>query len=163
MILKFDYTNAETGVVYHLNDDIAPMTDLDVTVSQRLSRDRTKMEQHGIWPTFNYRGEMEIHVEGDLLADDTADYVTKRLALVAALFGDPNDGTSGEAPTVRKNGSLLITLDGMGEDITCDVSIDAFSGPIQGAQGAFSNYLITFVSFDPWFVGATSGNKLYWS
>lgn len=157
MITKFDYTNAETAAVYHFNDDIAPMTEFDVTVNQRIDSSRTKMEQHGIWPTFTYRGEMEINIEGDILADDTADYVTKRLALTAALFGD------GSVPTVRKSGSLVITLDGMAEDITCDVSISAFSGPISGTNAAFSNYLVTFISPDPWFIGATSGDKYYWS
>lgn len=157
MITKFDYTNAETSAVYHFNDDIAPMTSLDISVTQRLDKSRTKMEEHGIWPTFTFRGEMEINVEGDLLADDTADYVTKRFALTSALFGD------GSVPTFRKNGTLVITLDSLGEDITCDVSIDSFSGPITGGNPAFSHYLITFVSPDPWFVGVTSSDKYYWS
>jgi hypothetical protein len=159
MIDKFDFTNAETSVVYSFNNDIAGMTDLDISVTQRADLSRTKMQQHGIWPTFTYRGEMEIHVEGDLIAADSADYVTKRLALAAALFGDPTLLT----PTVRKNGSLDILMTGMTEDIGCDVIIDAFSAPQVGGYASYSKYLVTFKSPDPWFVGLTSGTKYYWS
>lgn len=159
MVTKFDFTNAETAAVYHLNDDIAPFTNMEISVTQRTDRTRKKMQQHGIWPTFTYRGEMEIHVEGDLLANDASDYVTKRFALAAALFG----AASLAAPTVRKNGSLAITLSGMGEDIGCDVSIDAFSGPIEGGYPAYSKYLVTFFNPNPYFVGLTSGTKFYWS
>jgi hypothetical protein len=163
MLTKFDYTNAETGTVYHLNDDISPMSDLDISVSQRSDRSRTKSQKHGIWPTFTYRNEMEIHVEGNINADSAADFVTKRLALVLALFGDPNSGTSGDHPTVRKNGSLAIRLDGQTEDFGCDVTIDAFSGPVTWDASAHGAYLITFFNPDPWFTGLTSGNKYYWS
>lgn len=163
MLTKFDYTNAETAVVYNLNNDISPMSDLDITVTQRVDRSRTKMQRHGIWPTFTYRGEMELHVEGNLNADSATDYVTKRLALVKALFGDPNDGTSGTHPTVRKNGSLAIRMSGQTEDFLCDVSIDAFSGPVSWDAVAHAPYLVTFFSPNPWFVGSTSGDKYYWS
>jgi hypothetical protein len=102
---------------------------------------------------------MELHVEGDLLADDSADYVTKRLALATALFG----AASLAAPTVRKNGSLAIRFSGQTEDFGTDVVIDAFSGPLSGSYPAYSKYLVTFYSFNPYFVGLTSGNKYYWS
>src|SRR5882724_11257093 len=142
MLTKFDFTNAETAVVYHLNNDIAPMSDLDISVTQRTDRSRTKMERHGIWATYTYRNEMEIHVEGNLNADSAADFVTKRLALVAALFGSPTL----THPTVRKSGSLALRLDGQTEDFGCDVSIDAFSGPISWDASAHGPYLITFFS-----------------
>jgi len=163
MLTKFDYTNAETSTVYNFNNDVAPMSDLDITVTQRTDRSRTKSQRHGIYATFTYRGEMEIHIEGNLNADSAADFVTKRLALAEALFGDPNDGTSGTHPTVRKNGSLAIRLDGQTEDFLCDVSIDAFSGPVSWDASAHGAYLVTFFSPDPWFVGASTSNKYYWS
>jgi hypothetical protein len=159
MITKFDYTNAETAMVYHLNNDISPFTDLEISVTQRSDRSRKKMQQHGIWATFTYRGEMELHVEGDLLADDSSDYVTKRIALVTALFGN----ASLDAPTVRKNGSLAITMSGQTEDFGCDVSIDAFSAPQMGSYPAYSKYLVTFFNPLPYFIGLTSGNRYYWS
>lgn len=159
MLTKFDYTNAETSVTYNLNNDVAPFTDLDITVEQRVDTSRNKMEQHGVWPTFPYRGGMEIHIEGDLLADDSSDYVTKRLALVAALFGN----ASQTAPTVRKNGTVALRLSGQTEDFGCDVTITAFSGPITGSYNAYSKYLLSLFNPNPYFVGLTSGNKFYWS
>lgn len=163
MITACVYTNAETAATYNLNDDIAPFTNLDVQVTQRTDFSRNKMEQHGIWPTFTYRGQMELNIEGDLIANDASDYVAKRLALALALFGDPNDGTSGMHPTVRNNGSLVITLSGMTEDLGCDVTISAFSAPNVGGYPGYSKYLLTFVSTDPWFVGQTTSDKYYWS
>jgi len=159
MIDSCVYTNGETAVAYNLNDDISPFTHLDVSVVQRSDRSRKKMEQHGIWPTFTYRGEMEIHIEGDLIANDATDYVSKRLTLVAALFGAASLAT----PTVRKNGSLDILMTGQTEHFGCDVSIDAFSAPQEGGYPGYSKYLITFFSPTPYFTGLTSGTKYYWS
>lgn len=159
MLTKFDYTNAETAVVYNLNNDIAPFTELDIQVAQRVDTSRNRMEQHGVWPTLPHRGGMEIHVEGDLLADDSGDYVTKRIALVTALFGN----ASLDAPTVRKNGSLAIRMSGQTEDFGCDVTITAFSAPQMGSYPAYSKYLVTFFNPVPYFVGLTTSNRFYWS
>ena len=158
MIEKFDFTNAETSVVYHLNDDISGFTDLEVSVNQRVDTSRQRAQQHGIWPTYTYRGEMEIHIEGDFIANDAGDYVTKRFALMTALFGIP-----GNLPTHRKSGTLDILLTGMSEDIGCDVTISAFSAPQKGGFPAYTAYLLTLVNPFPYFVGLTSGNKYYWS
>src|SRR5690349_13733162 len=123
MILGFTYTNAESHATYDFNTDIAPLTDFDVTPTERVDTSRSKSQQHGVWPTFPYRGGMEIHIEGDLLADDSADYVSKRFALMNVLH-DPTNIT----PTVRKNGDLDIELDGLSEHIGAAVGITAVSG-----------------------------------
>ena len=143
--------------------DFAPFTNLDVQVTQRTDFSRTKMEQHGIYPTFTYRGQMELNIEGDLIADDASDYITKRLLLVTTLFGDPNDPTSGDNPTSRKNGTLNVAFTGQSEHWKCDVTISAWSAPQVGGYPGYSKYMLTLVSPTPWFNGVTSGDRYYWS
>ncbi len=163
MITAFVYTNAETGTTYDFYNDFAPFTNLDIQVTQRTDFSRSKMEQHGLWATYTYRGQMELNIEGDLIADDSSDYVTKRLALLLALFGDPNDPTSGTQPTHRRNGDIAITMDGMAEDLTAPVSISAWTAPAVGGYPGYSKYMLTLVNPSPWFVGSSTTDKYYWS
>lgn len=160
MLTKCDWTNAETAATYSLNSDVAPLKDFDVTVNERTNTDRTKAESHGVNPTFSYRGGMTIHCEGDLFKDTSADYVAERKLLVAALFGDPN---SVPVPTQRKLGTLAVGFEGETEDWLADCIVLEFSGPVQALYPAFTNYLVSFFSWNPWFVGSVSGNKHYWS
>ena len=152
------YFNSVGGAEYELNNDIAPMNLFDPQVAQRVVTDRDKMQAHGTWPTFSYRGGMEIHCEGALLADDSGDYNTKRLALVTALFGDPDD-----AVTERKLGDLVPTFDDQDEAWTTEVTINAFSAPLTGASPGYTLYLVTFFSWTPYFTGVDSNNKYYYS
>jgi len=158
MITKLDFTNIQTAVTYNFNTDVAPLTQFDVDVERRVIKDRDRSQQHGVWPTFSYKGGMEIHIEGDLLADDSVDYVTKRLALAAAINGD-YDALVAD----RKDGDLVIAFAGGTEDLTTEVAIDAFSGPIDGGFPAYSKYLVTFFSFNPYFIGTVSGDKYSWT
>lgn len=159
MITSLVITNNE-AVTYTFNQDFNPISNFDVTVDMRVDKSRTKMQDHGVWPTPTYRDGMSIDVEFELLADDTADYVGKRKTLVAALYGANFTGLVSE----NQLGTLSLTLDGEAEAWDTAYTIDAFSGPKTWEELAYSHFMITFYSFTPYFTGHTTpANKYRWS
>ena len=148
-----------------LSDDIifgpdTPYTieEFEVEVDDRVIEDRERMEQHALWPTKSYMGGAIITYGGAILADDSDDYNSKRKLLVATLRGDPDD-----LVTQTKTGILALTLDGEDEDWLTDVAMKQFSSKLDGTSPMFSEYLVTFRSWTPWFVGSVSGNKYFYS
>ena len=107
-----------------------------------------------MWPTYSYEGGMTIHLTGQILADTSDDYITKRLALMSCLRYKSD-------PRVRKAGSLLMRFDNTSEDWVTDVRIDSISGILNGASPGFSEFLISFYSWLPYFIGSSSGDKHY--
>lgn len=160
MINSVTINNINGSDSYEINTDVAPLHDFDIAVTERTNLSRQKSQDNGLWPTLSFRDQMEIHVEGDIFGSSSSDYFTKRLALIAACFGDPN------VPPVltdRKLGDLDIDFVGSTEHWTCPFIISAFSAPLQGLSPSRTPYLITFVSFVPYFVGVTSGDKYYYA
>lgn len=158
MLTKCDFLNKDGVTTYSLNSDIAPLTAFEPTVTERTQTDRNKSQQSGVYATQSLRGALEIHVEGDLFGDDTTSYFTRRRALLAALFGDPNVP---DVLTDMKYGTLIVHFDGETEDWQTDVTITLFSAPILALNWARTSYAITFVSWTTWLIGSTSGNKYY--
>jgi len=142
-----------------INTDPIPLHTFDCTPMQRTNTQRDKTQQHGRWSTLSFRGGMEIHVEGDILANDSSDYFTKRQGLVLALFGTPGalDLTN------RKLGYLQIHFTGSTEDWKVDYTISAFTAALDGASPAYTSFAITFETWDAWWTGVTSGNKYFYS
>lgn len=152
------WDNVDGSHSYDLNDVTSPARDFDVTINQRTDTTRTKVQQPGVWGTRSYRGAMTIHVEGDIFHDSPAQYVTLRLGMVLALFGDPD-----AVVTHDKLGRLSFTLDGQGESWYADCTISTFSAPMTANMPSLTSYLISFESFLPYFIGTDSGNKYQWS
>lgn len=155
-----------SGYSFNLNSDTWPLKTFDVQVDQRIDTSRNKMMEHGRWRTRSYRGGMSIHCEGsgfgDMGATDeltVANYVTARKQLVLALYGPPD-----RVVVEDYMGSLYVTPYGESEAWVAQYcTIEAFQAPVEALYPALTTYLITFQSFDPWFVGASSGTKYYWS
>src|SRR5215831_10733194 len=124
MITSCRFDNRLPGLSYSFNTDVAPLHDFDVVVQERNATDRNKGQQHGVWPTYSYMGGMEIHIEGDLLADDSDDFVVKKIALINALRPDPNLPV-----TDRSHGTFVVRFDNTTEAWKTDVIMTAFSAP----------------------------------
>lgn len=144
------------GATIELNTDIYPLTEFDPTVAERNVTDRDKMQEHGVWPTFSYRGGLEIHLEGNIFGSDSADYMTNRIALVNGIFGSPDADV-----TDRRMGTFLVQFDGQGERWETDVAISAWSAPLKALYPSTTDWACTFFSFTPYLVGESSGSKYY--
>lgn len=156
MINKLDFLSIFTATTIHLNTDPPgyPVNVYDPTIEDRVDTSRNRMEQVGVWPTFPYEGGMSIHIEGDIIGTDSADYNTRRFALCAAF-------RSAGIRTDRKHGTLTVGYDGQTEDWKTDVSVMAFSAPRGGLSPAISHFAVTLFSFTPYFIGVTSGDFHY--
>lgn len=152
------WTSVDTSVsAYSMNDTTSPMNDFEPTLNTRTDTTRDKPMTPGKWRTRSQLGNYTIHAEGTLFADTSADYITARKALVLALFGTPD-----RFVTEDYMGTLAVTPEGETEAWEIDCVVTMFSAPIKGNYPALTDYLVTFESFDPWFIGATSGNKYIW-
>lgn len=158
MIESLYWVPVGTGTPYELNNYFNPLNLFDPQVEQRVETDRERAEAHGKWPTFSYRGGLEIHCEGAILADDAGDYNDKRIDLVYNLFGAADDPISS-----RKMGDLVPTFDNQSEAWTTECTITAFSAPLTATSPNFTMYLVTFYSFTPYFLGVDSGDKYYYA
>lgn len=152
------WDNIDGSNSFDFNDVDSPAKDFDVQVNQRSDTSRTKVQQQGVWGTRTFRGAMTIHIEGDLFADTSPEYVTKRLTMVKALFGEPDT-----VITHDKLGRLSFQLDGLDESWYTDCTISAFSAPVTALMPALTSYLVSFESFLPYFIGSDSGDYFYWS
>lgn len=154
MINKFDITNMNADTI-SLNTDggAYPILEYDPEIDDRYT-DRPKMQDDGVWPTFDYEGGMHIHIKGAILADDSDDYTTKRHALVNIIRFKPT-------PRERKMGFLTINFDGETEDWVTDVKLEASSIPRDGKSPNYTEFLLTFFSFTPYFTGADTSTLYY--
>lgn len=160
MLPKCQFNNVDGINTFDLNDVKSPLNLFDVTVASRNDTGRNRVQQHGVNPTKTLRGGMEIHCEGVLFDDDSGPYVTLRKSLVLALFGDPGAAFD---PQQRSDGTLVIRLEGESEDWQTDCIVTAFSAPVRGNYPSLTEYAVTFFSWNPWFIGASSANRYYWS
>lgn len=149
------FTNLDSDYV-ELGTTISPysLEGFDPKVDQRVNGNRTKMQRHGLWPSFTYEGGMVIDINGAILADDSDDYNTKRVNLITIIRGDPDTLIS-----VRRMGTLRVIFDGQAEDWETHVTLQEFSAPLEGDSPMYSEYMITFLSFNSWFVGVDTGSK----
>lgn len=152
MITSLVFTNTNS-VAITLNDDVYPLHLYEAIVASRTEK-RTKTATDGMWPTYPYVEGMEITMEGDILADDSDDYYTKRYALTSCLRYKP-------AARVRKSGDLNVQFDNATEEYTCEVVLDTLSIPRNGASPAFSPYRVVLYSFTPYYIGVSSGDPYY--
>lgn len=154
------YLTNNDSVTYHFNTAHNPISDFDITVDQRSDSSRERSQRHGLWPTFAFRGGMTIDITGNILADDMADYVTKRQAMVNAIWGANFDGLVSESSI----GTYFMQPSGEVEVWKQDIQTLAFTAAKTWSEGAFSPYMVTFFAFTPWFVGVDDDtNKYRWS
>lgn len=145
------------SVTYQFNQDISPLSDFDVHVDERIDTSREKMQTHGLWPTFVYRGGMTITMSGSILADSRTNYVIHRNQMVRALFGDNyNDLVS-----VETMGTFRMQPIGESEIWEVGYVTQDFDAPLTWTQGAYSLFQVTLFCFQPYFTGATTPTNTY--
>lgn len=130
------------GATLLFNENDTPFKAFDTDVEMR-TFEAQKAQQHGLYPAETYYGKRTFHVEGDLLLNSSAEYMTKRLSLQSALLARPH-------LKQKKIGTLYITWDGISEELSSDCTLDGYpSLPIQAMQPARGDYMINWKSFDP--------------
>jgi hypothetical protein len=118
---------------------------------------RTKMASEGIWPHFRYPGQMLIHIEGDLLGNDSSDFMTKRISDLNILMPTP-----GVIQRQRKYGMVRIKFTGQSQYFRTDVSLeDDPAYPLEGLSPSRCTYDIDFLSFTPYMIAEGSGARIY--
>jgi hypothetical protein len=158
VIETFTFKNLQLNETYTFNTDTVPFTSaFDIRVEDRNEHDRAKTQDHGVWPTFSYHGGMAIDIGGEIHGSSPENYTDTRLAVVRIFRG------SGAPPTVRGIGEVRVRFSGQTEDWKTTVNIAQFSAPLKAGYITYSEFMVTFFSFNPYFIGVTSGDKHYYS
>ena len=148
------------SVLYTFNQATNPLSDFNVEVDERIDTSREKMQTHGLWPGFAYRGGMTITMSGSILADTDDQYVVRRKAMVRALFGDNYNSLV----SIETMGTFRMKPAGESELWEVKYVTQAFSAPTQWQQGSWSLFMVTLFCFQPYFTGAvTPTNKYRWA
>lgn len=138
-----------------------PLKQFDIVSNVDDPGDARKVGAHGQWPKFHYVDALTVDAVGDILGvggdNDAraADYITQRLALLDALL-PPIDVSP---MTSRYHATLRVRMDGMDEDADALVVCKSKTIPIVANYPAYSEFQILWKSFEPYFVGVTSGDK----
>ena len=155
MIDSLIFTNLASETV-ELNTDTLPLRRFDVQAAMRRGS-RPKMQTQGVWPSFSYLGEALITCEGDILHNTSEAYITERMEIMRKLLPDPS-----YVQSQRKLGTLELDYTGMTETMITDVTLDAYpSMPMEALSPSVTPYLIVFVSFNPYFIGTTTGTRYF--
>lgn len=152
----FVFENALAASI-ELNDFIYPFSsELDISLPDERGEKRPKMQDHGEWPTSQYHGGMDIHAEGDIFGSDSSDFFTKRTALVNVIRF---------VPVVLSPIQGIVSIDFVGSTEIWQAEIDniIFNAPIGPGSPARCAYQITFHSPLPYFIGADTTTRYYYS
>ena len=120
------------------------------------THDFKKLAQPGQWPSFHYPDAMTIHAEGKILGVGASDalrasnYIAQRLALTDAVLPPV------ALLTARKHGVLRVRADGMTEDADADIVVTDISIPLAALYPAYSEFMITWKAFSPYFTGVST-------
>jgi hypothetical protein len=105
-----------------------------------------KMQAPGVWPNYNYPGQMSIAIAGDIVGTSSADYVTKRMAFMTA-FHVPL-----ALQTVRKHGDLRVEMEGWGMTADAACQVVSVEAPMDASFPSVTSYRVALRSFYPAFV-----------
>lgn len=142
------------------NNHLYPLSQFEI-VTNIDQHEAKKMAAAGHWPTFHYPDAMTIHAEGKILgvgANDAAratSYITQRLALLDAVLPPVT------ALTSRIHGVLRVRFDGMSEEAETDVVVVQQSIPLAALYPAYSEFMITWKAFVPYFTGVSTPSNIY--
>jgi hypothetical protein len=121
------------------------------------SNSRNRMQAQGSWPSYTYFGHMLIHINGHLLAVDSAHYNAYKLRLMRIIM--PID-MSYQAQ--RHVGQFGIRFTGQAEDFVTEVGLDAAPSITNEALfPSVSPIQLTLKSFFPYMTGVATG-RTYW-
>ena len=138
-------SNAGTSLTF--GDTVYPAKKFEMKTYQ-VNDAVKKMQFPGRWPTFSYPEYREIHFEGDILGSDASDYNTKERAMRSA-FQPPH-----QAYTGRRHGTLYLTFFGDATTYYAYVILQDLDIPQEALQPSWSEYSVTFLSFEPYLFAA---------
>lgn len=141
------------GARIDLNTNDIPFNNFSTEVDTRMT-EREKSMQHGLYPSNTFLGKRLYHFDGDILAQSSAGYWQRRMAMIAALLPRPHLG-------YKQAGTLYLLFTGMGEEFQADCTIDGWPElPLTGRSPSNGAYQINFKSFDPRLYGVLNAVDL---
>lgn len=131
-----------------LNDDTYPLQMFDSTVETQTD-ERLRPAQHGLFNTYTFMGKRVVHMEGDIFAASSADFLVKRQRLIGPFIPTPEYGS-------RSVGYLQIKYTGLSETITCECYLDGLpQAPLEALSPSRGTFAVTLQAFDPTLYGTT--------
>ena len=107
-----------------------------------------RVQQDGIWATFDYLGKLTIHMEGNILGSSGADYWAKRMALASVFVPAPQFGN-------RYVVKLRAQFTGFSEEVFALCQMDGRPDlPITADFPFMGAFQIALKAADPRFYGA---------
>ena len=144
-----DYINfvGRNGASISLNDDVYPLTTYDSQV-ETATEERLRPSQHGLFPTYTYMGKRTFHMEGDIFGSDTADFISKRIALLAPFVPVPEYG-------FQSIGTLVVKYTGLSEPVQAECFPDGLPAvPLEALSPSRGTFAISLQTFDPIMYGS---------
>lgn len=137
------------GLNVNLNDDTYPMQMFDSQVDT-LTEEDPRPNVHGLFPSYTYMQKRTIHMEGDIFAADSADFIVKRQALIGPFIPQPEFG-------FKSSGRLVVKYTGLSEAVIAECYLDGLPlCPIEALSPSRGTYAISLQAFDPIMYGATT-------
>jgi len=128
----------------YFNEQNNPFREFTTEVEWR-QEDEPKSQDHGLWDTKPLLGKRVFRVEGDILRDNSSEYMNDRLDLLGMF--DPVYGSD-------VVGYLEIQWTGIPEVLTAEVSMDGYPElPITALAPARGSYMIAWKAPDPYLYG----------
>src|SRR6185295_10966223 len=146
MIESAKFTNV-LGNSIDFNDQFVPFNEFTTEVDMRFN-EKTKSQEHGIYPGMTWLGKRLFHCSGDILENTSADYWTRRRKFIRACLPRPHLGYT-------QVGTLTIRFTGYNEDLTSECTIDGWPEmPLAALSPSAGKYQVNFKAFDPRLYGA---------
>lgn len=152
MIQSFTVINLRNEVL-QLNTDNWPMHEFIAEESIRgVTRD--KMQLHGEWPSFKYKGAVLLHVSGDLVQDTTEAYniERRRVKKLLAPAADIKQRT-------RHWGYVSIKYYGL-NPVNNNYTMENVDMPLEALSPSIGPYQFTFKFADPFFTDVLTGARI---
>lgn len=126
-----------------LNGDDFPLHVWSTEVDVRNSDD-VKTGENGISSGNTWYGKRTFHMEGDILASNSAEYITKRRHLLRILT--PKSHLGPNTPF----GVMDITFDGMSEKVQAEFTLDSYPEiPMEALSPSYGHFQINLRAPDP--------------
>ena len=151
-------SNVELNTTDGSGNHLYPLSTFDI-ITNIDQHDARKLGAPGQWPTFHYPDAMTVHAEGKILGVGSTDalratsYITQRINLLDAVLPPI------QLLTTRRHAVLRVRFDGMTEDADVDVVVIQESIPMAALFPAYSEFMITWKAFEPYFTGVSTSTK----
>jgi hypothetical protein len=145
MINKAKFENIASGASIFLHDENWPFSDYSTEVDVRMDEE-DRAGDWGVHETYTFLGKRLHHIEGDLLAQDSAEYWQRRLDFIQAITPSKSQ---------RVFGKLRLELEGIYEETWCYCTLDGWPElPLAALSPSAGRFLVTFKSYDPRLYGS---------